>query len=75
MTLTETGLSRLGELQRGLHQAEEGLLEPLEHEERTVLRELLQRLAMTMSPANPCQMIQQLEAETAPDVPAKRRRR
>ena len=75
VTLTETGLSRLCELQRGLHQAEEGLLEPLAHEERTVLRELLQRLAMTMTPANPCQMIHQLEAETATEVPASPRRR
>ena len=75
VTLTEAGLSRLCELQRGLREAEEDLLEPLEREERTILRELLQRLAMTMSPANPCQMIQQLEEETATDVPAKRRRR
>ena len=75
VTLTETGLSRLSELQRGLHEAEEGLLEPLGQEERTVLRELLQRLAVTMSPANPCQMIQQLEADTAPGLPGKRRRR
>jgi DNA-binding MarR family transcriptional regulator len=68
------GQCRLNELRCGLHKAEDGLLEPLEPEERAVLRDLLQRLAMTMAPGNPCQMAEQF-AGAPTEVRGRRRRR
>jgi DNA-binding MarR family transcriptional regulator len=75
VALTEAGLSRLSELKRELQQVENSLLEPLDAEERTVLRELLQRLATRMAPANPCQLARECAEEVATEVRAKRRRR
>jgi DNA-binding MarR family transcriptional regulator len=74
VSVTQAGLSRLNELRCGLHKAEDGLLEPLETEERAVLRDLLHRLATTMAPGNPCQMAEQF-AGAPTEVRGRRRRR
>jgi DNA-binding MarR family transcriptional regulator len=75
VALTETGLSRLNELKRDLQEAENNLLEPLDNDERSTLRELLQRLATSMAPANPCQMAQECTEQDTADIRSRRRRR
>ena len=79
VTVTETGLVRLRELQAGLHRAEDRLLEPLPVDERVLLRGLLQRLATTLAPANPCDgtpcdVAREL-VESTPVTPIRARRR
>jgi DNA-binding MarR family transcriptional regulator len=75
VTLTETGQSRLTELSCALHRAEEEMLAPLEPEERALLRSLLRRLATTMAPVNPCEIVKQLDAQDGPNRHPRRRRR
>ena len=66
VTLTDTGLAQLAEFMCGLRSAEDSMLEPLEPEERTQLRDLLRRLATAMAPVNPCQVVEELRSRTRP---------
>jgi DNA-binding MarR family transcriptional regulator len=79
VALTDAGHARLRELRADLRRAEDRLLEPLHDEERTVLRTLLQRLATTVAPANPCDVtpcdIARELVGTAPAPPVRTRRR
>ena len=54
VTVTTSGHARLKELSTGLRDTEDSLLAPLDGAERAVLRDLLQRLATNLAPANPC---------------------
>ena len=71
VTLTGPGLARLRELKAGLRHVEDRLLEPLDDDDRAVLRVLLQRLATNVAPANPCDMAREIEEGVA--VPRARR--
>lgn len=76
VSLTAAGVSRLNELKQDLQRVEDGLLDPLDDAERSVLRGLLHRLATSMAPANPCQIAQECAAaEAVADVRPRRRRR
>ena len=68
-------MARLAELKREQDKAEDGLLRPLDADERTQLRDLLRRLAVAMAPANPCQVLAELKAASAPPPRGRRRRR
>jgi DNA-binding MarR family transcriptional regulator len=57
VAITNRGRSLLHEVQGGLHRAEDELLAPLEEQERTTLRTLLQRLATAIAPADPCRIL------------------
>ena len=77
VAVTPTGLARLRELKAELHHVEDQLLEPLGAGDRTVLRDLLQRLATHVAPANPCdvnpcELAQELAG--APPTPGRARR-
>ena len=75
VVITQTGRELLNELKRRLRDAEENLLQPLDEEERRVLRTLLHRLAISLAPADPCQVMKAIEAQDVDDAPARRRRR
>ena len=75
VTLTETGQARLTELMCGLHSAEDDLLQPLDVEQRAQLRHLLRRLATSMAPANPCQVIEEVKGFGAAPTDSRGRRR
>jgi DNA-binding MarR family transcriptional regulator len=75
VTLTDTGRARLAELMCGLHSAEDDLLQPLDPEERTQLRDLLRRLATAMAPANPCEVAEQVKSFTTTLTRSRRRSR
>ena len=62
VTITDIGRSRLAEFMCGLHRAEDDMLNPLDPEDRTHLRDLLRRLATTMAPANPCQVVEEFRS-------------
>jgi DNA-binding MarR family transcriptional regulator len=74
IVLTGPGRERLCALERDLRAAEDHVLEPLDEADRTVLRQLLQRLA-TRSGADvgACQVVQEI-SETDPHIDAVRRR-
>lgn len=74
VVLTDAGQARLCDLERRFRAAEEHLLDPLDPDERTVLRGLLQRLATRsdVPVASPCQVAQELAAV---DRPPRRPRR
>lgn len=61
VSLTATGAARLAEFMCGLRTAEDDLLDVLGPDERIQLRELLRRLATSLAPANPCQVMETLE--------------
>ncbi|WP_240157414.1 MarR family winged helix-turn-helix transcriptional regulator [Pseudonocardia broussonetiae] len=63
--LTPDGSARLCTLERRLRCAEERVLAPLAEEERTVLRELLARIALGAAPVNPCQVAEEMQAQDA----------
>lgn len=63
ISITEDGSARLCALERSLRGAEESVLAPLADGERTVLRELLARIALGSTPVNPCQVAEELRAE------------
>ena len=67
---TPDGLALLSEVKATLRDVEDGLLAPLDEEERVVLRGLLRRLATNVAPANPCEIAR----EFAEDGPAPRAR-
>jgi DNA-binding MarR family transcriptional regulator len=73
ISLTGDGGARLCALERALRSAEEAVLAPLADDERTVLRELLARIALRSAPVNPCQVAEELEAVSAPPGRAPRR--
>ena len=74
VALTETGVARLREMKARLRHVEDRLLEPLDSDERAVLRALLRRLATTVAPANPCEIVREfVEASAAPRVRPRRR--
>ena len=60
VSLTELGGARLCALEKALREAEEALLTPLDAAERTVLRELLQRIALGARPAGLCEVAEEL---------------
>ena len=68
VVLTEAGQGRLCDLERRFRSAEEHLLDPLDDGERTVLRDLLQRLAMRadLPAAGACQVAEELAAADTP---------
>jgi hypothetical protein len=72
--LTDTGTARLRELKAGLRHVEDGLLEALDDDDRSVLRTLLQRLATTLAPANPCEIAREF-ADGGPVAHVRPRRR
>ena len=74
VTLTDTGLAQLAEFMCGLRSAEDSMLEPLEPEERTQLRDLLRRLATAMAPVNPCQVVDELKGQNTTHTRRRRRR-
>ncbi len=71
VVLTEAGQTLLCDLERRFRSAEEHLLDPLDADERTVLRDLLQRLAMRadLPAASPCQVAEELAAADTPPRP------
>ncbi|GAA3226532.1 hypothetical protein GCM10017691_16140 [Pseudonocardia petroleophila] len=73
--ITDDGGARLCALERALRSAEDAVLAPLADEERTVLRELLARIALGSAPVDPCQVAEELRAEeiSAPRGRAPRR--
>jgi DNA-binding MarR family transcriptional regulator len=74
VALTDAGLARLRELKAGLRHVEEGLLEALDDDDRSVLRALLQRLATTLAPANPCEIAREFaDGGPMPRVSPRRR--
>jgi hypothetical protein len=75
VVITESGRELLGELKGRLRGAEDDLLEPLEEEERVVLRTLLHRLATSLAPGDPCQVIEAIVAHDVDQPPTRRRRR
>ena len=75
VTLTETGATRLAEFMCGLRSAEDDLLQALDPDERTQLRELLRRLATSMAPVNPCQVMAELKGQEATHARTRRSRR
>ena len=74
VVLTAEGRELLSELKRRLREAEHVLLEPLGQDERAVLRSLLERLATTLAPAHPCQVMEAIVTQGT-EVLAQRRRR
>ena len=74
VSLTDVGVARLAEFMCGLHNAEDGLLAPLDEEERTQLRDLLRRLATAMAPVNPCQVMEEMKAQGVIHTGRRRRR-
>lgn len=75
VVLTDHGRELLSELKRRLHDAENVLLEPLDPSERAVLRSLLERLATTLAPARPCQVMDDIVAPGVEALPGRRRSR
>lgn len=75
VTLTATGAARLAEFMCGLHRAEDGLLDALDPDDRTQLRDLLRRLATAMAPVNPCQVMEGLKAQETTEARSRRSRR
>ena len=75
VVLTDSGRELLAELKRRLREAEDALLEPRGEDERATLRSLLKRLATTLAPANPCQVMDAIVGQGAEDLTARRRRR
>ena len=75
VTLTVTGVARLAEFMCGLHSAEDDLLQALDPDERKGLRDMLRRLATSMAPANPCQVMEGLKGPDAPHARSRRSRR
>lgn len=74
IALTASGSVRLQELKADLCQVEDRLLDPLDDDERAVLRAMLRRLATNLAPANPCEIARELaEAGSAPAVRPRRR--
>lgn len=64
---TPDGLALLREVKATLRDVEDGLLAPLDEEERVVLRGLLRRLATNVAPANPCEIAREFaESGSAP---------
>lgn len=74
VALTAAGSARLRELKAGLRHVEDALLGPLDDEERAALRVLLRRLATSLAPANPCEMVREF-AESDPVARLRPRRR
>ncbi len=70
---TPDGLALLREVKATLRDVEDGLLAPLDEEERVVLRGLLRRLATNVAPANPCEIAREF-AESGSARPARPRR-
>jgi DNA-binding MarR family transcriptional regulator len=68
VVLTDAGQARLCDLERRFRAAEEHLLDPLDAGERTVLRNLLQRLATRgdMPGGSPCRVAEELAAHDRP---------
>jgi len=68
VVLTEAGQARLCELERRFRSAEQHLLDPLDEGERTVLRDLLQRLATHtgLPAAGACQVAEELASADRP---------
>lgn len=66
ISLTDDGGARLCALERALRGAEDAVLAPLTADERTVLRELLQRLALGAGLVNPCSVAEELRDAGAP---------
>ncbi len=62
---TPDGLALLREVKATLRDVEDGLLAPLDDEERVVLRGMLRRLATNVAPANPCEIAREF-AEGGP---------
>ena len=76
VTLTDAGLARLQQLKAGLRHVEDGLLGPLDDDDRAVLRTLLRRLATNLAPANPCEASPcEIARELAEDDAVSRMRR
>jgi DNA-binding MarR family transcriptional regulator len=70
---TPDGLALLREVKATLRDVEDGLLAPLDDEERVVLRGLLRRLATNVAPANPCEIAREFaEGGPAPGVRPRR---
>ena len=70
---TPDGLALLREVKATLRDVEDGLLAPLDDEERVVLRGLLRRLATNVAPANPCEIAREFaEGGPAPRVRPRR---
>ncbi|MBW0114917.1 MarR family transcriptional regulator [Pseudonocardia sp. KRD-169] len=63
LSLTDDGSARLCAVERALRSAEDAVLAPLAADERTVLRDLLARIALGSAPVNPCQVAEELRAE------------
>ena len=71
--ITDEGGTRLCDLERALRRAEDAVLAPLSEAERTVLRELLQRIALGAGLVNPCTVAEELQGVSAPRGRAPRR--
>jgi DNA-binding MarR family transcriptional regulator len=76
IVLTEAGRARMCELERQLREVEAALLQPLEPDEREVLRELLRRLAVSSGErlVNACTVAAHMQAEDAESTRRRRRR-
>jgi DNA-binding MarR family transcriptional regulator len=70
VALTAIGVDVLRQVKARLRHVEDRLLAPLDDDDRVVLRGLLQRLATTVAPANPCEIAR----EFADEAPAAARR-
>ena len=70
---TPDGLALLREVKATLRDVEDGLLAPLDDEERVVLRGMLRRLATNVAPANPCEIAREF-AEGSPAARGRPRR-
>jgi DNA-binding MarR family transcriptional regulator len=70
---TPDGLALLREVKATLRDVEDGLLAPLDDEERVVLRGMLRRLATNVAPANPCEIAREF-AESSPAARGRPRR-
>jgi DNA-binding MarR family transcriptional regulator len=75
VAITESGRDLLCGLKRRLREAEDDLLQPLDEQERVVLRSLLHRLATTLAPGDPCQLMQAIVTHDIGKLPGRRRRR
>lgn len=75
VVLTAAGRELLSELKRRMREAENVLLQPLDQHDRGVLRGLLERLATTLAPARPCQVMEDIVTQGAEALAVRGRRR